>query len=160
MFCRPRVRDASRSATDKLASACAAAIAITAAVNQSNSSTKRTGGKMSFSIEISPGKDAKGAIVHTVIVTIDGHETVLTFQSKDDADSFAQAERARLAENAKNASQRVREIAYRLWQEEGCPEGEALRQWFAAKAIFDSEEAKRDDDGGEVRPHGAETELS
>ena len=30
-------------------------------------------------------------------------------------------------ENEKNASQRVREIAYRLWQEEGCPEGEAHR---------------------------------
>jgi hypothetical protein len=115
---------------------------------------------MSFSIEISPGKDAEGTIVHSVIVTIDGHETVLTFQSKDDAESFAQTERIRLVENEKNASQRVREIAYRLWQEEGCPEGEALRHWFAAKAIFDSEEAKRENEGGEVQLHGAARQPS
>jgi hypothetical protein len=109
---------------------------------------------MSFSVEIKPRKDSKGAIVHAVIVTIDGHETVLTFLSKPDAESFAQVEQARLMENEKKASQGVREIAYRLWQEEGCPEGEALRHWFAAKAIFDSE---RDggSGSGEVRPHGA-----
>ena len=98
---------------------------------------------MSFSIEITPRKDTKGSI-HAVIVTIDGHETVLTFGSKDDAEGFAQAEHARLIENEKNASQRAREIAYRLWQEEGCPEGEALRHWFAA-------EAQRD---GRVAPDG------
>jgi hypothetical protein len=51
---------------------------------------------MSFNIEIRPRKDETGAIVHTVIVTIDDHETVLTFQSKEDAESFAQTERARL----------------------------------------------------------------
>jgi Protein of unknown function (DUF2934) len=94
---------------------------------------------MSFSIEITPREDTKGTIVHAVIVIIDGHETVLTFQSKDDAESFARTEQARLAENEKNASQRVREIAYRLWQEEGCPEREALRHWFTAKALFDAE---------------------
>jgi hypothetical protein len=74
---------------------------------------------------------------------------------------FAQEERARLAEDEKIASQRVREIAYRLWQEEGCPGGEALRHRFAAKAIFDSEaEPECDCGGGEVRPHSAGTELS
>ena len=90
---------------------------------------------MSFNVEITPRGDAKGAIVHAVIVTIDGHQTVLNFVSKDDAESFAQSEHARLMENEKNASQRVREIAYRLWQEAGCPEGEALRHWFAAEAF-------------------------
>jgi Protein of unknown function (DUF2934) len=99
---------------------------------------------MSFSIEIIPRKDANGAAVHAVIVTMDGHETVLTFVSKSDAESFAQAEQARLIENEKNASQRVREIAYRLWQEEGCPEGEALRHWFAARALFERDEGARD----------------
>jgi hypothetical protein len=64
-------------------------------------------------------------------VSIDGHETVLTFVSKDDAEKFAQGEHARLMANENNASQRVREIAYRLWQEEVCPEGDALRHWFA-----------------------------
>ena len=42
-----------------------------------------------------PGKDAKGALAHTVTVTIDDHETVLTFfESKEDAEQFAQVERA------------------------------------------------------------------
>jgi hypothetical protein len=94
---------------------------------------------MSFNVEITPRGDPKGAIVHAVIVTIDGHETVLNFVSKDDAESFARDEHARLMKNEKDNSQRVREIAYRLWQEEGCPEGEALRHWFAAEALFDSE---------------------
>jgi Protein of unknown function (DUF2934) len=87
---------------------------------------------MSFSVEITPRKDTKGAIVYAVTVTIDGHETILTFVWKDDAEKFAQGEHARLMAKEKNASQRVREIACRLWQEEGCPEGEALRHWFAA----------------------------
>ena len=55
---------------------------------------------MSFSIEITPREDTQGIIVHAVVVTIDGHETVLTFQSKEDADSFARAEQARLGEFA------------------------------------------------------------
>ena len=97
---------------------------------------------MSFSIVMTSRKDTNGAIVHAVLVTIDGHETVLTFRSKDDAESFAQAEQTRLTENEKNASQRVREIAYRLWQEEGCPQGEALRHWFSAKALFEAEQAE------------------
>jgi hypothetical protein len=55
---------------------------------------------MSFNIEISPRKDdATGAIVHTVIVTIDDHETILTFQSKEDAERFAETERTRLTQN-------------------------------------------------------------
>jgi hypothetical protein len=87
----------------------------------------------------------KGAIVHAVAVSIDGHETILTFVSKDDAKRFAQGEHARLMANEKNVSQRVREIAYRLWQMDGCPEGEALRQWFAANA-------GHDEGGGEARP--------
>jgi hypothetical protein len=113
---------------------------------------------MSFSIEITPRKDTNGAIIHAVVVTIDAHDTVLSFASKDDAESFAQREQARLIENEKNASQRVRETAYHLWQEQGCPEGEALRHWFAAKTLFDLEEAKQDQGDGEAR-HGA-PELS
>ena len=78
---------------------------------------------MSFSVKITSRQETNGARVHAVIVTIDGHETVPNFVSKDDAESFAQAEHAGLMENERNASQRVREIAYRLWQEEGCPDG-------------------------------------
>ena len=62
---------------------------------------------MPFNIEITPEKDATGAIAHTVSVTIDDHETVLTFfESKEDAEQFAQVERARLMglmEGGKNA---------------------------------------------------------
>jgi hypothetical protein len=111
---------------------------------------------MSFSVEMEPRKDATGSVVHAVIVTTDGHQSVLTFVSKDDAESFAGLESARLAENEKNDSQRVREIAYRLWQEEGCPQGEDLRHWFTAKAILDSEAKERDvDSGEEVGSHSA-----
>jgi DUF2934 family protein len=92
---------------------------------------------MPFSVEVAPRNDPTGRPVHAVVVTIDGHETVLTFVSKDDAEGFAQVERARLSEDEEKASQRVREIAYRLWQEEGCPEGEELRHWFAAKSLFE-----------------------
>jgi hypothetical protein len=92
---------------------------------------------MPFSVEVTPRNDTKGVAVYAVVVTIDGHETVVTFMSKDDAEGFAQVERARLIEDEKNTSQRLREIAYRLWQEEGCPEGDALRHWFAAKTLFD-----------------------
>ncbi len=105
---------------------------------------------MSFSVEISPRKDSKGAIVHAVTVTIDGHETILTFVSKDDAEKFAQGEHARLMANENNALQRVGETAYRLWQEEGCPEGEALRHWFAAEARVNSEKAERNEGGGKA----------
>ena len=107
---------------------------------------------MSFRVEIRPRKDSKGAIVHVVTVPIDGHETILTFVSKDDAQKFAQGEHARLMANEKNASQRIRETAYRLCQADGCPEGEALRHWFAAEARFNSEEAERDEGGGEAQP--------
>jgi hypothetical protein len=61
---------------------------------------------MSFRIEIIPQKDAAGAIVHTVIVTIDDHRTVLTFQSKEDAERFAQTERARLTEDGRGGQTR------------------------------------------------------
>jgi hypothetical protein len=92
---------------------------------------------MAFSVEVTTRNDMRGIAVPAVVVTIDGHETVLTFVSKDDAEGFAQVERARLIEDEKNASQRVREIAYRLWQEEGCPDGDALRHWFTAKSLFE-----------------------
>ncbi len=44
---------------------------------------------------------------------------------------------------------RIREIAYFLWLEEGCPEGEAQRHWLAAEAIVEAElrEGKRVDEG-------------
>jgi len=39
---------------------------------------------------------------------------------------------------------RIRELAYFLWLEEGCPEGQAERHWRTAESLFDSElERKR-----------------
>jgi hypothetical protein len=35
---------------------------------------------------------------------------------------------------------RIRELAYLLWLEEGCPEGQAERHWQAAETLFDSED--------------------
>ena len=52
---------------------------------------------MSFNIEIAPHNDVTiGATVYTVVVTIDDHQTVLNFESKEAAESFAETERARL----------------------------------------------------------------
>jgi hypothetical protein len=54
--------------------------------------------------EITPGKDVTGANAYSVGVTIDGHETVVTFfRSKEDAEAFAQIERARLTEKETKA---------------------------------------------------------
>jgi hypothetical protein len=39
--------------------------------------------------------------------------------------------------------QRIREIAYFLWLEEGSPEGEQERHWRAAEALYDSGDAER-----------------
>jgi Protein of unknown function (DUF2934) len=38
---------------------------------------------------------------------------------------------------------RIREIAYFLWLDEGCPEGEEERHWAAAEALFESEPEQR-----------------
>ena len=41
--------------------------------------------------------------------------------------------------------QRIREIAYFLWLEEGCPEGEADRHWAAAEALVNAQDAEPGD---------------
>jgi Protein of unknown function (DUF2934) len=98
---------------------------------------------MPFSVEVTPRNDTKGVAVHEVVVTIDGHETVVKFVSGNDAERFAEVERARLVEDERTTSQRVREIAYRLWEEEGCPQGDALRHWFAARSLFERDNGTR-----------------
>jgi hypothetical protein len=37
------------------------------------------------------------------------------------------------------AIERIREIAYQLWLEAGCPEGSAEADWFAAEQIASNE---------------------
>jgi hypothetical protein len=59
---------------------------------------------MSFNIEITPRNDATtGATAYAVIVTIDDHETLLNFESKEAAESFAETERARLTNDDQKA---------------------------------------------------------
>jgi hypothetical protein len=38
---------------------------------------------------------------------------------------------------------RIREIAYFLWLDEGCPDGGAGRHWRAAEEMLDSDELER-----------------
>ncbi|HEY5203215.1 MAG TPA: DUF2934 domain-containing protein [Roseiarcus sp.] len=40
-------------------------------------------------------------------------------------------------------SERIREIAYYLWLDEGCPEGGAERHWTAAETVLESEAEQR-----------------
>jgi hypothetical protein len=58
---------------------------------------------MSFNIEITPRNDPAGATAYAVIVTIDEHETVVSFESREAAERFAETERARLNADAENA---------------------------------------------------------
>jgi hypothetical protein len=55
-----------------------------------------TGYGMAFKIEITPRNDPSGATAYAVTVTIDDHETVLSFESREAAERFAETERARL----------------------------------------------------------------
>jgi hypothetical protein len=46
--------------------------------------------------------------------------------------------------------QRIREIAYFLWEEEGYPDGRADQHWAAAEAVVDAQDAEREN--GEEDP--------
>ena len=54
---------------------------------------------MAFNIEIRPRNDPSGATAYAVIVTIDDHETVVSFESQEAAQSFAETERSRLTDD-------------------------------------------------------------
>ncbi len=41
----------------------------------------------------------------------------------------------------KDRNERAREIAFFMWQEEGCPEGQEKRHWRTAQAIIEEEDA-------------------
>ncbi len=45
---------------------------------------------------------------------------------------------------------RIREIAYFIWQEEGRPDGQAERHWRSAQAIVESLEADQKSGEGEA----------
>ena len=58
---------------------------------------------MAFKIEIAPGNDPSGATAYAVVVTIDDHETVVSFESIEAAERFAETERARLTTDEQQA---------------------------------------------------------
>ena len=58
---------------------------------------------MAFNIEITPRIDPTGATVYAVTVTIDDHETVVSFESKEVAERFAETERARITAQEQQA---------------------------------------------------------
>lgn len=58
---------------------------------------------MTFKIEILPRDDPAGATAFAVVVTIDDHETVVSFESREDAERFAEIERARLTAQEQQA---------------------------------------------------------
>ena len=97
-------------------------------------------------------------MAEVVTATIDGHETILTFAWKDDAEKFAEVQGrcTRCVAEARVVSVR---LAAGLVKPPTVLAGGGLReragrhgQWFAAKARFNSEEAERDEGGGEARP--------
>lgn len=45
----------------------------------------------------------------------------------------------------RNKEQRVKEIAYLLWEKEGSPHGESERHWVEAEALYEIERAGRDE---------------
>jgi hypothetical protein len=46
--------------------------------------------------------------------------------------------------------ERIREVAYFMWLEEGCPEGAAERHWLAAKTLVESEPLEGKSIEGEI----------
>jgi hypothetical protein len=56
-----------------------------------------------FNIEIVPRDDSTGATVYAVTVTIDDHETVVSFESKEVAERFAETEREGLTAQEQHA---------------------------------------------------------
>ena len=59
--------------------------------------------------------------------------------------------------------QRIREIAYHLWEQEGYPESQADRHWAAAVAIVEERDAEGGNSNSENMtedPRGAESSKS
>jgi Protein of unknown function (DUF2934) len=68
----------------------------------------------------------------------DGDEKIATAQTESPLRGELEPELARPDRN-----DRIREIAYFLWLDEGCPDGEAERHWSAAEAMLESEPVER-----------------
>ena len=56
--------------------------------------------------------------------------------------------------------QRIRERAYRLWEQEGCPDGREHEHWHQAASEVASEDSLADSDGAAALSTSAETRAS
>ena len=56
---------------------------------------------MAFKTEITPRNDPSGATAYAVVVTIDDHETVVSFESIEAAERFAETGRTRFTADEK-----------------------------------------------------------
>jgi hypothetical protein len=63
------------------------------------------------------------------------------------ADLAAEGRRAPMDDR----EQRIREIAYFLWEQEGYPDGRAEEHWAAAQAVVDAQDAERKNAGDDPR---------
>jgi len=53
--------------------------------------------------------------------------------------------------------QRIREVAFRLWEQEGYPDGQSERHWHMAREMIEQEDADRRKIEGE--PPGDKSEI-
>ncbi len=53
----------------------------------------------------------------------------------------------------------IRLIAYRIWEENGCPDGCANEHWFRAEAIWQKQESPKSAGTG-VKPSGPKAAVS
>jgi hypothetical protein len=56
--------------------------------------------------------------------------------------------------------QRIRDVAFHLWEQEGYPDGESERHWHMAKEMIEKEDAERRKNEGEPPGESAEIETA
>lgn len=59
-----------------------------------------------------------------------------------------------------NRDDEVRQLAYRLWQDEGCPDGQELQHWLKAETIWLEEHRPRRKPKQPRAPKGRKTKQT
>lgn len=57
-----------------------------------------------------------------------------------------------MSNEASLTRERIEQLAYRLWQEAGCPEGQADQIWLQAQGLLQAEEAQRAREWADAAP--------
>jgi len=60
--------------------------------------------------------------------------------------------------SAQDRSTAIAELAYRLWEERGCPQGSPEEDWYQAELLIDREEIVHDGNAGALRGKASSTE--